>query len=315
MLKKALLIFISILLISFMASCNNGSGENEDGEKKVVLACKPMTEQYILGEILAALIEQNSDIKVEKNFGIGGGTSNIHPAMVKGEIDIYPEYTGTGWLTVLKKEPIKDSDTLFKSVADSYANEYSIHWSERYGFNNTYALVIRKDTAEKYHIKTFEDLAKASDKLVIGANPDFFEREDTFKGLNKVYDFHFKEKKEMDISLRYEALSSEDIDVTTAFNTDPKVKEYDLVLLEDNKKYFQSYHAATLVRLEVLEKYPALKEILAKLDNNISDEEMLQMNYRVEILKEDPKKVALEFIKKKELELRIDKAEKCYEKI
>ncbi len=298
--KKIVLGILMVVSMVVLGSC--GGSDNSTDEKKVVLACKPMTEQYILGEIIAELIENNSDIKVEKNFGIGGGTSNIHPAMVEGEIDIYPEYTGTGWLTVLKKEPIQDSEELFKAVADEYNNLFGISWSERYGFDNTYALVVRKDTAEKYNIKTFEDLEKVSDKLVIGANPDFFEREDTFKGLKKVYDFNFKSKKEMDISLRYKALSSGEIDVTTAFNTDPKVEEFNLVLLKDNKHYFQSYHAATLVRNEVIQKYPEIKDILSKLDNQISDEEMLNMNYKVEILKEDPKKVALEFIKRKNLD-------------
>ncbi len=278
-----------------------GCSQEQSTQKKVVLACKPMTEQYILGEIIAELITVNSDIVVEKNFGIGGGTSNIHPAMENGQIDIYPEYTGTGWLAVLKNDPIKDGEELFQAVKKQYDEQYGIYWSERYGFDNTYSLAVRKDVAEKYNLETFEDLEAVSAKLAIGANPDFYEREDGYTGLTQVYDFQFKRLEELDISLRYQAIEGAQVDVITAYNTDPKVTEYNLVLLKDNKHYFQSYHAATLVRNEVLEEYPELEGILAKLDGQISDEEMLAMNYRVEILKEDPKKVAMEFMDSKGL--------------
>ncbi len=295
--KRILAVFAIMLLTMSIFGCSNSASK----EKKVVLASKPMTEQYIIGEILAELITSNSDIEVEKNFGIGGGTSNIHPAMEKGEIDIYPEYTGTGWLAVLQNEPIKDGEELFQSVKEQYESKYGIYWSNIYGFDNTYSLAVRRDVAEKYNLETFEDLQKVSNEIVIGANPDFYEREDGFKGLSEAYGFEFKGKEELDISLRYKAIESSQVDVIPAFNTDPKVKEYDLVLLKDNKNYFQSYHAATLVRGEVLEKYPELKDILAKLDGQISDEEMLQMNYKVEILNEDPHDVALKFIEEKQL--------------
>ncbi len=297
--SKRFLAILVICMAVMVAGCNQS--EKNTAEKKVVLASKPMTEQYILGEILTELIERNSDIKVEKNFGIGGGTSNIHPAMIKGEIDIYPEYTGTGWLAVLKKKSIKDSDLLFDSVKKQYADQYGIYWSNRYGFDNTYSLAVRKETADKYGLKTFDDLVRVSAELVMGANPDFYERKDGFAGLEKEYGFAFKKKAELDISLRYKALESREVDVITAFNTEPKVQEFNLVLLKDNRHFFQSYHAATLVRNEILEKYPELKKILSALDGKISDEEMLQMNYKVEIQGEDPKAVALEFIEKKGL--------------
>ncbi len=297
--SKKLLAIMVVCVAVILSGCSKS--DEADAEKKVVLASKPMTEQYILGEILTELIEKNSDIKVEKNFGIGGGTSNIHPAMIKGEIDIYPEYTGTGWLAVLKKKSIKDSEVLFDSVKKEYAAAYDIYWSERYGFDNTYSLAVRKETAEKYGLKTFDDLARVSPELVMGANPDFYERKDGFAGLEKEYNFKFKKKAELDISLRYKALESREVDVITAFNTEPKVAEFNLVLLKDNRHFFQSYHAATLVRNEVLKKYPELKKILSALDGKISDEEMLKMNYRVEFLKKDPKAVALEFIAEKGL--------------
>ena len=163
--------------------------------KKVVVASKPMTEQYILAEMITVLIESNTDIKVEKKLGIGGGTSNIQPAMIKGEIDIYPEYTGTGWLFVLKKDLIKDPNKLYEAVKKEYSSKYAIKWLGLYGFNDTYALAIEKSVAQKLNINTYSDLASKSNSLKLGSEPDFYEREDGYKGLQKEYSFNFKEKK------------------------------------------------------------------------------------------------------------------------
>ena len=118
--------------------------------KTLVIASKPHSEQYILAEMLSLLIENHTDIKVEKKLGIGGGTSNIHPAMLSGDFDIYPEYTGTGLLFVLKEDLITDSDELYKRVQDRYLEEYNIKWLGLYGFNNTYALAVKESTAQNF---------------------------------------------------------------------------------------------------------------------------------------------------------------------
>ena len=269
--------------------------------KTVVIASKPHSEQYILAEMLSLLIENHTDIKVEKKLGIGGGTSNIHPAMLSGDFDIYPEYTGTGLLFVLKEDLITDSDELYKRVQDRYLEEYNIKWLGLYGFNNTYALAVKESTAQTYNLETYDDLALASKDLVFGAEYDFFERDDGYEALKDAYGFEFKDTKEMDIGLKYEAIGSDEVDVINAFSTDGLIKQYNLKVLEDNKNFFPAYEAGTLIRKETLDKYPELEEVLEKLTGQISDDEMIQMNYQVEKENMDPRDVAEQFLKAKGL--------------
>jgi glycine betaine/choline ABC-type transport system substrate-binding protein len=286
---------IALLLIAAIISC----GKKE--EKSVVVASKPHSEQYILAEMITQLIETHTDITVVKKLGIGGGTANIHPAILSGEIDIYPEYSGTGWLFVLKEDLITDPDKLFDSVTKKYAEEFDIVWFKRYGFNNTYALAVKQSLAQERGINTYSDLATASIDLMFGAEYDFYEREDGYPGLKKLYGFAFGTTKELDIGLKYQAIGEDQVDVINAFSTDGLLKEYNLKVLVDDKYFFPSYHAATLVRGETLKKYPELKDALAKLEGAISDDEMIEMNYKVEKEKQDPKKVAEEFLTKKGL--------------
>ena len=269
--------------------------------KTVVIASKPHSEQYILAEMLSLLIENHTDIKVEKKLGIGGGTSNIHPAMLSGDFDIYPEYTGTGLLFVLKEDLITDSDELYKRVQDRYLEEYNIKWLGLYGFNNTYALAVKESTAQTYNLETYDDLALASKDLVFGAEYDFFERDDGYEALKDAYGFEFKDTKEMDIGLKYEAIGSDEVDAINAFSTDGLIKQYNLKVLEDNKNFFPAYQAATLIRKETLDKYPEIEEVLEKLTGQISDDEMIQMNYQVEKENMDPRDVAEQFLKAKGL--------------
>jgi len=292
--KRICISALALLMVISLVGCGSKT-------KKVVVASKPMTEQYILAEMITALIEANTDIKVEKKLGIGGGTSNIQPAMLKGEIDIYPEYTGTGWLFVLKKDLIKDPVKLYEEVKKEYSTKYAIKWLGLYGFNDTYALAIKKSVADKLNINTYSDLASKSDSLKFGAEPDFYEREDGYKGLQKEYGFKFKEKREMDIGLKYEAINSDNVDVINAFSTDALLKKYDMKVLVDDKNFFPSYFATTLIREETLKKYPELEAVLNKLQGKINDDEMTQMNYLVEKEKKDPKDVATEFLKGKGL--------------
>lgn len=294
MLKKLCAAILASILLAGFAGCSNG-------ERKIVLASKPMTEQYIITEILKQLIEKETDIKVELKSGIGGGTSNIHPAIVSGQIDMYPEYTGTGWLLVLKKDPIYDPPKLYEAVKQAYAETFNIHWSGLYGFNDTYGIAVKRELADKYGLKTYSDLAKVSGELTFGANYDFYEREDGFKGLEKAYGFNFKNKVELDIGLKYEAINSDQVDVIDVFSTDGRLKQGGLVVLEDDKNFFPSYYAATLVRNDTLDKYPELNAVIEKLTGKIGNEEMTEMNYLVEIEKMDPETVAADFLKKEGL--------------
>ena len=273
---------------------------NSKKDKTINIATKPMTEGYILGQMLTELIEQDTDLKVHITNGVGGGTSNIHPAIVKGEFDLYPEYTGTSWEAVLKKEASYD-ESKFDELQKEYKEKYNLEYVNLYGFNNTYGLAVNKDIAEKYNLKTYSDLAKVSNNLIFGAEYDFFEREDGYKELQKVYNIDFKKKIDMDIGLKYQAMKDKKIDVMVIFTTDGQLAVSDVIVLEDDKKMYPSYRAGTVVRSEILSEYPELKPVLEKLNNILDDKTMADLNYQVESKGKKPEDVAREYLQEKGL--------------
>ncbi|MCK9344356.1 MAG: ABC transporter permease/substrate-binding protein, partial [Massilibacteroides sp.] len=216
----------------------------------IVVATKPTSEQFILGEIIAQRIENQTNLKVIRKFGIGGGTTNIHPAMLAKQIDLYPEYTGTAWLSVLKKDA--HLPLLFSELDKEYTEHYDFKWLGLLGFNNTYTLAIPLSVTKAKHIQTFSDLALQSKTFILGAEFDFFEREDAYQGLIKRYPFQFKDKFEMDINLRYKAIEEGKVDVVDAFTTDAQINALNLKVLADDKHYFPKYEAGIVIRQEVL---------------------------------------------------------------
>ncbi len=286
-----LLILMGVMMI--FAGC---------GKKGTIkIASKPMTEQYILTEIIAQLIEEETDYEVEITKGVGGGTTNIHPALVKGDFDLYPEYTRTAWLNVLKKEVMeKDDDALYAQLQEEYG-EMGLTWTGLYGFSNTYGLAVREETAKQYGLSTYSDLAAASGELVFGGNPDYIELETGFPRLCAAYGMNFKDMAQMEIALKYEALKNGEVDVINAFTTDAQLAANNLVLLTDDNVFFETFDAGTVVRKDALEKYPKLQGVLEKLNGLISEAEMQQMNYEVEVDGKEDKEVAREFLEKKGL--------------
>lgn len=264
-------------------------------EKILRIATKPMTEQYILGEMLDLLIEKETDLQVELTQGVGGGTSNIQPAMENGEFDLYPEYTGTAWNTVLKEEGIYNED-LFTSLQQRYENELSMEWIGMYGFNNTYGIVVRKEIADQYNLETYSDLQSVANQLTFGAEYDFFEREDGYDALCETYDLQFKDTMDMDIGLKYQAIQQGKIDVMIIFTTDGQLASSDVKVLKDDKQFFPSYLCGNVIRSEVLEEYPELNSVFEKVTGIITDQDMAEMNYAVETEGKEPRDVAKEFL-------------------
>ena len=289
-------IILGLFIVIFGAYFSLNSKKN----KTINIATKPMTEGYILGQMLTELIEQDTDLKVNITNGVGGGTSNIHPAIVKGEFDLYPEYTGTSWEAVLKKEGSYD-ESKFDELQKEYKEKYNLEYVNLYGFNNTYGLAANKDIAKKYNLKTYSDLAKVSNNLIFGAEYDFFEREDGYKELQKVYNMNFKKQIDMDIGLKYQAMKDKKIDVMVIFTTDGQLAISDVVVLEDDKKMYPSYRAGTVVRSEILSEYPELKPVLEKLNNILDDKTMADLNYQVESKGKKPEDVAREYLQEKGL--------------
>lgn len=294
--KICLLLALALSITCIFSGCGNAKTIGT-----VKIATKPMAEQYILGEMLGILIAQNTDLKVEITKGIGGGTSNIQPALLNGDFDMYPEYTGTGWNFVLKKEGIPDDDTLLKELKQEYAEQYGLEWVGMYGFNNTFGLAIHEDLAEANNIQTFSDLVAIADTLTFGAGYDFYEREDGFDALCAAYDYHFNKHVDLDIGLKYTSINSKQVDVVNVFTTDGQISTSDITLLIDDKNFYQTYYCGTVVRSDTLEKYPQLRDALMMMDNILTEEEMQSLNYEVEVNNRDEHEVAMEFLQAKEL--------------
>ena len=265
-------------------------------EETLQVATKPMTEQYVLGEMLDILIEQDTDLEVELTQGVGGGTSNIQPAMESGEFDLYPEYTGTGWNMVLKKEGLYQED-MFEEMQKEYGEKYAMQWTGMYGFNNTYGLAVRREIASQYGLETYSDLAAVSSRLVFGAEYDFFERGDGYDALCEAYGMQFKKTMDLDIGLKYQALNQGQIDAMVVFTTDGQLADSDVVVLEDDRQFYPSYLCGNVVRTGVLEEHPELAGVFEKLTGLISDRDMARMNDEVETEGREPREVAEEFLR------------------
>lgn len=288
---------IAVLVCGAIVLCTIFQSQAKD---TIHIATKPMTEQYVLGEMLELLIEQDTDLDVELTQGVGGGTSNIQPAMESGEFDLYPEYTGTAWNMVLKQEGLY-TEELFEDMQESYKQDLDMQWIGMYGFNNTYGLVVRREIAEQYDLQTYSDLSAVSDQLIFGAEYDFFEREDGYDALCETYDLNFKETMDLDIGLKYQAINQGKIDVMVIFTTDGQLTASDVVVLEDDRQFYPSYLCGNVIRTEVLEEHPELEAVFQKLTGIISDSDMAQMNYEVETEGKEPEDVAEEFLRSHDL--------------
>lgn len=263
------------------------------------IGSKNFAEQLILGELYAQALETNG-VKVDRKLNMAS-TQIAHQALVSGEIDMYPEYTGTALATVLKAETMTDPDAVYQKVKQYYEKHFKATWLKPTGINNTYVLVVRPDTAEQYRVKTLTDLAKVSKQLVLGAGPEFRQRKDGIPGLKAKYGMEWKEDRSIAIGLRYPALTSKQIDAIDGYATDGQISQYKLVKLEDDKHLWPPYYVAPVIRVASLREHPKAEEILNRVSALLDDAAMSEMNWRVDGNKEEPKDVARDFLKKKGL--------------
>ncbi len=305
--KRLLATSAALCMALSLAACGSNndtpsvpSSDEPTNTDPIQIATKPMTEQYILGEMLKQIIEDRTDYTCEITEGIAGGTNNIMPAMEKGDFDLYPEYTSSGYVMVLKHDATGVSDEeIWDTVVKEYHDNYGMAWVGQYGFNNTYCMTVSGDAARKYDLKTCSDLTAVADQLVFGGNPDYIERADGFNRVCETYGYKFKDVKGIDIGVKYAALENGDVDVINGFTTDAQLGAQDIVALEDDKHVQVNYLCSTVVREDTLAAYPGLEDALMLMDGILSDTEMAKLNYQVEVEEQDEADVAHNYLVEK----------------
>lgn len=286
-------LFIFPLLVLLTAGIVVSCAGNDSNAVKV--GSKDFTEQFIIGEMYALVLEE-AGLPVERKLNLGG-TPVAQAGLQSGEIDLYPEYTGTGLLTVLKMSPSSDQQEVYNTVSSSYKEEFDLVWLEPAPMNNTQALAMTQEGAETYGIQTISDMAEQANQLVMIGPPEFAEREDGLPGLKEAYgDFELQEYKAVDAGLRYEGLVNGEADVAVAFGTDGEISAFDLVVLEDDQNLFPPYQVAPVVRQDTLDANPAIADALNSLSSLLTNETMRRLNYEVSGNQREPADVAKEFL-------------------
>ncbi|NBD34774.1 MAG: quaternary ammonium transporter [Chloroflexi bacterium] len=292
--KRAMLLTLVVLVLTpLMAGCGGG-------EKAITVGSKDFAEQYVLAEMYALLLE-DAGFTVERKLGLAG-TPVAQAALVNAEIDLYPEYTGTGLLTVLKLPVESDREVVYQKVKDGYAEQFDLVWLDPAPMNNAQALAVTQDVSANYGITTISDMAANASELIMVGPPEFPEREDGLPGLKKVYGtFELKEYRPVGKALRYEALTNGEADVTVAFGTDGEISANNLIVLEDDEGMFPPYQVAPVVRAEVLDEYPEIADLLNELAPLLTSDTMRRLNYKVTGEQQEPIDVAREFLQQEGL--------------
>ncbi|MGC0774871.1 MAG: glycine betaine ABC transporter substrate-binding protein [Candidatus Acidiferrum sp.] len=289
-----LLYFLNLLY--FTSACRKPS------QAHLTIGSKFFTEQVILAELLAQHIEARTGIHVDRKSNLGG-TLLVHKALLAGDIDLYVEYTGTALTAVLNESPDSDSAaTIYNRVKQQYAQRFNLVLTEPLGFENTFAMVVRGDDAQRLHLRTMSDLAPVAPQWRVGVGYEFLERPDGFRGWCDRYAFHFAASPNvMDLGLLYRALVDHQVDIVAGNSTDGLIDSLHLVALEDNFHYFPPYDAVPIVRRAAFEKFPQLRAALADLAGKITAAEMRHLNAQVDVDQRDVPAVVRAFRASKNL--------------
>lgn len=281
------LIVLALLMMSIAIAC--------DVTSSIKVGSKDATEQFILGEMYALMLEEQG-FSVQRKFNLGG-TPVLQKGLQSRLVDLYPEYTGTALLTVLKAPTNSNQKQVFDTVTKAYKQQFNLVWLDPAPMNNNQALAMTQEGSKKYGIKTISQMAAKASQLTLIGPPEFEEREDGLPGLRRVYG-RFKLKKFIptDPGLRYKTLISGQADVVVAFGTDGEISASNLVVLEDDKKLFPPYQVAPVVRQEILDKNPGIRDALNRLSPKLTNETMRRLNYEVSGKQREPAEVAKEFL-------------------
>lgn len=291
---RSLTLVLIVFLTAFAVVACNSAGE-QSANAPIKVGSKDFTEEFILGEMYALMLE-NQGFSVERKLNLGG-TPVAQAGLESGEIDLYPEYTGTALLTVLKLPVSSDRQQVYNTVAQEYKEKFNLVWLDAAPMNNTQALAMTQEKAQQYGIKTISDMVAKGSQLIMVSTPEFQEREDGLPGLKRVYgDFSFKKLIPVDSGLRYEALQRGEADVVEAFGTDGQISAFNLVVLEDDKELFPPYQVAPVVRQVALDANPGIGDALNALAPKLTDDTMRRLNYEVDGKQREPAEVAKEFL-------------------
>lgn len=269
--KRFLLFFILLLF-----------GQAATAQETVTIGSKTFAESRILGEMMAQMLEAHTELKVVRRLGLGG-TMVCFESVKSGQLDIYPEYTGTGYVTILKiKKKSNDPLQTYLRVKRSYEKRFDLTWLSPFGFNNTYVLAVRQEVAKRYSLSNISDLKNIDGKIKPGVSHEFLNRPDGFPGLREAYGFQFSNVTGMEHGLAYQAIASGKIDLIDAFSTDGELLRYKLHPLRDDRQFFPPYYACPVVRQELLRAHPEVRAALERLGFAINDQTMQKLNYSVQ---------------------------------
>ncbi|MGE7674356.1 osmoprotectant update ABC transporter permease/substrate-binding subunit OpuFB [Lysinibacillus sp. NPDC094403] len=265
-------------------------------KEEIVIAGKLGSEPEILINMYKLLIENETDLKVQLKPGLGK-TSFVFNALKSGSIDIYPEFTGTAISEFLKEEAINNKqEDVYNQAKDGMMNKFGMVMLSPMKYNNTYALAVSKQMAETYHLQTISDIKPIQETIKAGFTLEFNDREDGYLGIQKRYGITLSNITTMEPKLRYQAIESGNIDLLDAYSTDSEIRQYNLQVLADDQQLFPPYQGAPLLRKETLDKYPEIETALNKLANQITDDEMREMNYQVNVEGKNIEEVAREYL-------------------
>lgn len=256
-----------------LAGCGTGRS------KRILVGSKNFTEQIILGELLAQQIETHTALRPDRRFDLGG-TLLCHEALLSGQLDLYPEYTGTALTTILKEPPANDPQAVYRTVRDEYRERFHLDVGPPLGFNNTFAIVVRGEDARQLNLRVISDIVPYAPQWRAGFGYEFMERPDGYQGWARTYGLTFRAAPRiMDLGLLYRALQQKQVDVVAGNSTDGLISSMGLVVLGDDRHYFPPYQAVTITRIAIFDQHPELRAALDALGGKISDDAMRQMNY------------------------------------
>jgi osmoprotectant transport system permease protein len=297
--KKSLLTFVVVaaatILIMVIPSITKQDHES------IVIGGKLGSEPEILINMYKLLIEEDTSLNVELKPGLGK-TSFVFNALKSGNIDVYPEFTGTTISEFLQETAVStERGEVYDQARTGMLKRYHMEMLEPMIYNNTYALAVPKQLAEKEDLKTISDLQKIQGRIKAGFTLEFSDREDGYRGIQKLYGIKFANVKTMEPKLRYNAIQTGDIDLVDAYSTDSELRRYNLFVLEDDMHLFPPYQGAPLLRKETVQEYPEIKSALNKLSGKITDDQMREMNYQVNVNGKNSEEVAVQFLQKERL--------------